>query len=76
MKRLFTSVILGIFLFTNLSVPAQAGFFADKKAEITKNRQERKARKDIERVLAKQDKYAPNGESVRRSLPGGSLLCL
>lgn len=64
MKRLFTSVILGIFLFTNLSVPAQAGFFADKKAEITKNRQERKARKDIERVLAKQDKYASKFDHI------------
>ncbi len=58
MKKIFSVLIIGLFIFTNVFVPAQAGFFSDKKAEIIQNYQDRTAQKAIRKILEKQTKLA------------------
>ena len=57
MKRVLLSVILGGILLLN-TVPAQAGFFTDRKAVKAQIQYEKNCKKDIEELFAKQENYA------------------
>ncbi len=60
MKRIFSALIIGLFVFVNLYTPAEAGFFADKKTEIVQNFKDKSAQKSIRKILEKQTKFASN----------------
>lgn len=57
MKRVILT-ILSLAVITSVNMPAQAGFIADKKAQIQQARIEKNCYKDIENLFAKQDEYA------------------
>ncbi len=58
MKRVLLTTFLGIALALSSNMPAQAGFWADKKAKVQKARIEKSIYRDIENVFTKQDEYA------------------
>ena len=58
MKRIVLALILSIFMGVNFAEPANAGFFADKKAKIQKNVELRKNKKSIKNFMAKQNDIA------------------
>lgn len=58
MKRIISSILIGLFVFVNLYTPAEAGFFSDKKSEIIQNYQDRTAERTIRKILEKQTKFA------------------
>ena len=51
-------LLLVIFLGLGICEPAQANFFQNKKAEIIKNIETRKTKKEIEKIFYQQEKYA------------------
>lgn len=58
MKKIFSALLISIFVFMNFFVPAEAGFFSDKKSEIIQNYQNRTAERTIRKILEKQTKAA------------------
>ncbi len=58
MKRIISSILIGLFVFVNLYTSAEAGFFSEKKSEIIQNYQDRTAERTIRKILEKQTKYA------------------
>lgn len=58
MKKTFSALFVSIFIFMNFYVPAEAGFFSDKKSEIIQNYQDRTAERTIRKILEKQTKFA------------------
>lgn len=58
MKKLLFILILGLLTAGNVYLPVQAGYFSEKKAEFIQNYQDKRAEKDIRKVLEKQNKFA------------------
>ena len=58
MKRVIFLLIFSLILGTTAIQPAQAGFIADKKAQIQQNKKENNFKKEIRELFEKQDKYA------------------
>lgn len=58
MRKIFLALLTGLFLFTNLSSTAQAGFFTDKKNEIVQSIRNHTAERYIHNILEKQTELA------------------
>ncbi len=65
MKKVILFILIAIFTALAAQEPSHAGFFADKKAEITNNYQLAKDKKAIKKVMEQQTKFAVKYDYTR-----------
>lgn len=58
MKRVFLLAVIGVAFALNISVPANAGYFADRKAAKEQIQYQKNCKKEISEVFSKQDEFA------------------